>query len=370
MTRTLPIALAWILAASAACSQTDTADADAGNPDGAVPDGAPVDAESCEQRTCTLREAAARAGISIGVHIEKWEQDALPIAAREFDRLSVHGITIKAMQPERGVWRYDTADRHYELAADNGMTTHGFHWLWSQELLDSNPAWFNEIDDREELWQVLEEHLRKVVERYPELGRINVVNEPFDYGSGAVTENLFHRVLGEDYIAEAFRRAHALAPGYELFINENLVEYFPDKAEALLSLVRSLVDRGVPIDGVGLQSHLFSGEPDWELLEEILRRVGDMGLGAAMTELDAPVEPDLPGRLGVQADRYAGMVERCLRAPACDAVMIWGVHDGSTWVDWFLGPGMDPLLYTADLEPKPAYRAVLDTLVKAGSAAR
>jgi endo-1,4-beta-xylanase len=270
------------------------------------------------------------------------------------------------MQPERGQWNFTAADLMMDLARDHGLSTHGFHWMWSQTLLDSNPEWFEDIVDRDELWAVLEEHLAMVVERYPDLGRINVVNEPLELASGQLLENQFHQVLGPDYLAEAFRRARAIAPDDELFINDNLTEYNADKAAGLVELVTALVDDGVPIDGVGFQTHLVAGDPDWELFEDTMRRIGDLGLTVSVTELDAPTEVDLDDRDEVQAERMAGVVEVCLAVEACDSVIIWGVHDGNTWIDWFLRPGMNPLLFTEDLQPKPSYDAVLATLQAAG----
>ncbi len=330
----------------------------------AEPTAEPADGETSGE--ATLRSAAAGAGMSIGVHVEGDAEAVFPLVVREFDRVTVHGITISAMQPERGQWNFAAADQMMDLAREHDLSTHGFHWLWSQTLLDSNPAWFAAITDPDELWAVLDEHLATVVERYPDLGRINVVNEPLEVGSGEPVQNQFHDVLGPDYVAEAFRRADAIAPDYELFINENLTEYNPDKAAGLVAMVTALVDAGVPIDGVGFQTHLFAGDPDWELFEDTMRRIDDLGLTVSVTELDAPTAPDLADRDQVQAERMANVVELCLAVQACDSVIIWGVDDGNTWIDWFLQPGMEPLLFTEDLEPKASYDAVLAALRAAG----
>lgn len=325
----------------------------------------PPAADPCDDRECTLAEAAGRAGLRIGVHLERVDEPSVEVALREFDLLTNHGISLAVIEPERGRFDFAAPDEMTEIAGRRGLPMHGFHWLWSQTLLDLNPPWFDALTDPDEMWAVAEEHLRAVAQRYPGIERINVVNEPLQVSSGELVANQYLRALGPDYIAEAFRRADRIAPDVELFLNENLVEYNPAKADAYLALIEGLVDRGVPIDGVGLQTHLFLGEPDWQLMARVMRRISDLGLAVSITELDAPTEPDLPDRDRVQAERMAHVVRLCIETPRCDTVIIWGVHDGATWVDSFLRPGLDPLLFDRDLRPKPAYRAVRDELLAA-----
>jgi endo-1,4-beta-xylanase len=60
----------------------------------------------------------------------------------------------------------------------------------------------------------------------------------------------------------------------------------------------------------------------------------------------------------------AGMVRACLAVPACDSVTFWGLNDEVSWLNWFLAPNLDPLLFDASLRPKPAYFAVRDVLLE------
>jgi endo-1,4-beta-xylanase len=64
--------------------------------------------------------------------------------------------------------------------------------------------------------------------------------------------NNFYKVLGPEYIADAFRIAQAASPSAKLFINENLVEPNACQRQELYDLVAGLVAGGVPIDGVAL----------------------------------------------------------------------------------------------------------------------
>jgi endo-1,4-beta-xylanase len=59
-----------------------------------------------------------------------------------------------------------------------------------------------------------------------------------------------YAILGERYIAEAFRAAHEADPDAKLFYND-YYNYIPVKQEAIYSLLQGLLEQGVPVHGVG-----------------------------------------------------------------------------------------------------------------------
>jgi endo-1,4-beta-xylanase len=232
----------------------------------------------------------------------------------------------------------------------------------------------------------MRERIEAVVGRYR--GRIavyDVVNEPFEtFGGGFDTgdtalspENFFYTTLGVDYIAEAFRTAHAVDPRAKLFLNELVWDprRGDAKADAVLELVRSLREAGVPIHGVGIQTHgmLSLASPffpsDTDSFREYLDALGELGVKVEITELDVrmPLIPG-PGRPQKQAEVYQRVVRACALAPACTGVTVWGLRDPDSWLDSFeLTRGTAPnrpLLLDADGQPKPAYFAVRDALLE------
>jgi endo-1,4-beta-xylanase len=220
-----------------------------------------------------------------------------------------------------------------------------------------------DLDRPRELREALRARARGIFERYPSLDRINVVNEPLELLGGAMYQNHFYRVLGDDYVEELLRIVARAAPeSVELIVNENFVEYNQAKADGLVALVERLVANGAPIDGVGLQSHFLFGEPDFDRYRRVMEDLAALGVDVHVTELDVPVAPDLPDRFTVQARRYRQAVETCLAVTACRSITVWGVDDGHTWIDTLFGPGHDPLLFTAAGEPKPAFGALLGAL--------
>jgi len=354
----LPIVVASLLLA---CSQR-------GGSQGAGPNVVPTPtALPCiASGSCTLREAAEAAQLRVGVAAAPGEEGWDSLVVKEFDALSPEGELLwNVIHPSPDEWDFEAADQTLAFAEEHGLLTTVSHFVWDQATsISSTPDWVKAIQDPDELRRVMRDHLAAITARYG--GKINrwiVVNEPLEYGGTALYRNHFYDVLGPDYISQAFRIAKEAAPDSELWLNEILTENNPAKASALVDLAANLVATGVPIDGVGLQGHLFAGDPDYELVQDTMQRLANLGLKVAITELDAPVGDDLPGRLEVQAQRMAGMVRACLAVPACDSVTFWGLDDEVSWLNWFLAPNLDPLLFDALLRPKPAYFAVRDALL-------
>src|SRR5207302_7761217 len=94
-------------------------------------------------------------------------------------------------------------------------------------------------------------------------GRVSywdVVNEAID-DSGNLRNTIWLQVIGPDYIDMAFRWAHEADPAAKLLYNDYSAEGLGRKSDAVYTLVRSLLQEGVPIQGVGLQSHFTLSSP-------------------------------------------------------------------------------------------------------------
>jgi hypothetical protein len=237
------------------------------------------------------------------------------------------------------------------------------HFAWDQGLVDDLPGWVTDITDPDELRAVLRHRAEVIFDRYPDLDMIDVINEPFETTGSTLVHNHFWQVLGPDYIDELFSIVEDVAPPtVRLIVNEGGVEYLPAKADALVALAAHLQAAGHRIDGVGFQTHLAMGEPNWDVLYGAMRRVGDLGLGAHITEIDVPTPPTTPDRDAVQSERYRRAAAVCLAVPTCTIFDVWGVSDDPSWYENAVGPDLDPLLFDADFEPKPSYFALRDAL--------
>lgn len=329
--------------------------------------------EQCPEdpSTCTLRSAGEVAEVLVGTAVSAElldDTDYAALVAREFSSVTPENdMKWPLVQPEPGKCVFEPADRLVDFAEEHDIDVRGHTLVWGQAVGNGIPDWVAAIDDPEELQAVVDDHITTLVGRYAgRVDRWDVVNEPLEVAGAQLDANHFLEVLGPDYIAAAFRAAHEADPAARLFLNENSVEFVPAKADALVELVEGLVADGVPIDGVGLQAHQFSGQPPAPgVIEQLVNRFSELGLEVALTELDLPVGEDRD--VAGQADGYRQIVRECLGA-GCTEITVWGVHDGVTWLDDFLArPNTAPLLFDEELEPKPARSAVIEELLAVGS---
>lgn len=287
----------------------------------------------------------------------------------------------------RGNLDYWTPDNLAAFAAQNGMALRG-HTLVYEVCL---PQWLTDgLFSSNEMAQILRARVQTTVSRYR--GRVqvwDVVNEAVADGSPAdalmlwgkvpVNRNAFSRALGPEYIEMAFRWAHEADPSARLFYNDYGIEGTTEKANRVYELVRGLLQRGVPIHGVGFQTHTSIYSPPNEAdFTASLARIAGLGLEVQITEADVnvnerpnglsiplPLEPELSRRLSLQADVYASAMRACLRVPRCTGFTTWGVGDAHTWLDTFRNPSgvkTAPLLFNTSYAPKPAYRSLYDLL--------
>jgi endo-1,4-beta-xylanase len=121
------------------------------------------------------------------------------------------------------------------------------------------------------------------------------------------------------------------------------------------------VDRGVPLDGIGLQFHVHAaGPPDLDAVRSNFERFAALGLDVYITELDVSLEGiDAPDELELQASIFAGILETCRAVPACRSYTMFGFTDKYAWDE--LGDAA-PLLFDSAYRPKPAFFAVQSAL--------
>jgi hypothetical protein len=98
-------------------------------------------------------------------------------------------------------------------------------------------------------------------------------------------------VIGPDWVEQAYRTARAADATAKLYLNEFGADTANAAFAATEALARDFKARGVPLDGVGLQYHVYGREPFQHRTEEALRRIGALGLTAHVSELDSTTSP-------------------------------------------------------------------------------
>jgi endo-1,4-beta-xylanase len=129
--------------------------------------------------------------------------------------------------------------------------------------------------------------------------------------------------------------------------------------------------RGVPIDAVGIQSHISAGPKHvyGPALKAFMADVQKLGLKMMLTEMDVndrELPPDIPTRDAAVADLYTSYLRTTLANPAVLALLTWGITDKYTWLN-HEGARKDGqpercLPFDADMKPTPAFDAELNAL--------
>ncbi|GFZ42725.1 1,4-beta-D-xylan xylanohydrolase [Saitozyma sp. JCM 24511] len=299
----------------------------------------------------------------------------------------------EVIEPTRGVFNWTGSDLIVAHAKKTHSIVRGHNFCWDSQTTKRNarstdnpsPSYVTSITDPTELTQVLEEHINAVLGRYGnDLYAFDVINEPLN-DNGTIKSSVWSNVLGENYIETATGRngarhmahvcldslsqlniAHKAAPNVKLYINDYNIEGVNSKSQALATIAKNLLQKGVPLHGIGFESHFIGGELPGDISQS-MKQFTDLGLDVAITELDIRVPVDSSGVANatvqkMQADNYATVVQACLDNGNCPGVTVWGFDDGHSWIPGvFKGQG-DANLYDFNYQPKPAYYSTLAAL--------
>lgn len=141
-----------------------------------------------------------------------------------------------------------------------------------------------------------------------------------------------------------------------------------NKSLALHGIAKNLLDQGVPLHGIGFESHFIGGEVPTTLAQS-MKMFTDLGLDVAITELDVRVPVNNSGIanstwLDIEAKDQSYVVQTCLENDRCPGVTVWEFSDAVSWIPGvFAGYGA-ACLYGLEYQKKPAFYSVLDTLQK------
>ena len=312
--------------------------------------------------------AAARVPIGAAVEPDLLERDAAYRATlvREFNAITPeNAMKWGPIHPSEHEWRFEPADQLVAFAEAHAMRVHGHTLVWHRQL----PGWLTEARTGREVTRALASHVETLVGRYA--GRIaswDVVNEAVADGGG-LRDTCFLRAGGEDHVAEAFRLAHAADRDARLYYNDYGAEGVGRKSNAVYALVRRLLDRGVPVHGVGLQMHLRAARPPKPgAVAANVRRLRDLGLEVRISEMDVRIRwIRRTDPLALQRRVYHDAIAACAGMPGFTGVTFWGVSDAHSWIHGEFGQDA-PLLFDRDYAPKPAYFGVREALAAAQKA--
>ena len=302
----------------------------------------------------TLGAAAAESGRYFGTAVAAFKlSDSVytGILNREFNMVTPENeMKIDATEPNQNQFSYGNADRIVNHARNQGMRVRGHTLAWHSQ----QPGWMQNMSGSA-LRNAMLNHVTQVATYYR--GKIyawDVVNEAFADGSSGARRDSNLQRTGNDWIEAAFRAARNADPNAKLCYNDyNTDDWSHAKTQAVYRMVQDFKSRGVPIDCVGLQSHMNNQSPYPSNYRTTLSSFAALGVDVQITELDIE---------GASSTSYGNVVKDCLAVARCNGITVWGIRDSDSW-----RASQYPLLFDNSGNKKSAYTAVLNALNGGGT---
>ncbi|WP_246601189.1 endo-1,4-beta-xylanase [Alteromonas antoniana] len=327
--------------------------------------------------------------IASNQQLMKPDADTSALFQREFNVLTAENdMKWQRIYPSPQGYNFAAADALMQQAEDCQCQVVGHTLIWHQQT----PDWVFEDDagnpvSREVLLGRMQSHINTLMTRYQDdVYGWDVVNEALNE-DGTLRESRWREIIGDDYIAQAFRFATEANPNAELYYNDYNLNA-PAKRDGAVRLVKSLLAQGVKVSGIGMQAHYMLRSPAISQIEESITAFASLGVKVMITELDISVLPfPKQAAIGAEISETAAFAEALnpyadgLPTDVQDAlatryrelfalfykhrddisrVTFWGTHDGTSWKNnWPVRGRTDyPLLIDRQGQPKPAYEAV------------
>ncbi|MDF2521971.1 MAG: Endo,4-beta-xylanase [Clostridia bacterium] len=307
-------------------------------------------------------------------------------AVRVEDLQGVHGELLKKhfnsitaenamkfgeIQPVEGKYDFDKTDKMKEFVLNNNMGMRGHTFLWHNQT----PTWLfvdnngNQVS-KELLLERLKQHIRTLVNRYGDvIYAWDVVNEAIEDKSGEqYRDTTWRRIIGEDYIKTVFELAKEEINGAQLYYNDYNNE-LPNKLDKSYIMLKDLIAKGTPIDGVGIQAHWNITDNNLiDNLRNAIEKYASLGLKVQITELDVSMfnfenkrkdllEPTSE-MLYLQEKMYNNIFGTFREyKDVVNSVTFWGISDMYTWKDNFPVHGRKDwtMLFDINGRPKASY---------------
>jgi endo-1,4-beta-xylanase len=326
----------------------------------------------------TLRQLAAAHNITIGAAAASQylsEPNYARILGAEFSQLQAENeMKFELIHPrpdsDANPYDFSGSDILVSFAESHQMKVRGHTLVWHTQV----PKWVtNGNFSSMQLAEILHNHINQVVGHYAsKVYAWDVVNEAFN-DNGTMRHTIWYDKpgiragKGTKYIEQGLRWAHEADPNAKLFYNDYDAEEVNKKSDAIYAMAQDFKKRGVPLDGIGFQTHIslkFDDPAKLASYAKNLDRFAKLGLELHITELDIRLNDNTPASLAAQARLYGEITTLCVQQPACKLIQTWGVTDKTSWIPQFYKGQGWALLWDENYQKKPAYQAVHVALAK------
>ncbi len=303
------------------------------------------------------------------------------LLTKHFDSItSGNDMKWSSVEPTLGVYTFANADSEVGVAECHDIRVRGHNLVWATGA--QTPAYAtgdgtNSPANQATVTANIQEHIQSEVEHFgKKVYAWDVVNEPLDPSQpDCLAHGPFYQVLGKSYIDIALKAARKYAPaGTKLFINDYSTAD-PNRLACLVKVVRDLKSRGIPIDGIGQETHNNINYPSIAAMKHAIDTIYENfpEIDQQITEYDESVYNG-----GDDTSNYGNTIPASVLAEQgwlykqtfdlfrseskkIKSVTIWGMADDDTWLDSFPVTRTDyPLPFDMQLQAKPAYWGIMN----------
>jgi GH35 family endo-1,4-beta-xylanase len=266
----------------------------------------------------SLKNNAAQSGMFVGTAVSPKQLDDPELMSRLSQQFGVMTSENSMKWSELDAKGYDEADNMVAKADEYGMKVRGHTLVWHQQMPDR----INNMSAAQ-VEQEMTSHISDTLQHFGnKVGTWDVVNEAFaDGGNGGYRDSAFSRAMGgQGFIDKAFLAARQAAPNAELVLNDYNIETLNPKSDQLYEAVKSMKERGIPIDAVGMQAHVAVGQ-DLSSMAANIKRFTDLGVNVQITEFDVK-GGDAAAKAQVAHEAFAAAKEG-----GASGFVFWGYRD-------------------------------------------
>jgi len=291
-------------------------------------------------------------------------------------------LEMPVIQPQPGEFHFERGDAIAAFTSANDMQMRGSCLLWHHPR--GLPHWLDGYDFGSDpvaaAEKLLTYHITLTAGHFNGIVSWDVVNEAVDNLTGEMRETPLSKAVGsaQKVLEIAFRAARVNLPGVELVYNDYMGWTSGDAPHrnGVLKLLERFRKGGVPVNSLGLQSHIGAGTQDgnasrsFDARDErawrkFLEEVTGMGYGLLITGFDVhdgPLPADFTQRDQAVAALGRAYLELTLSFPQLNAVVCGGLMDTHTWLQG-RDPRADglpkrPTPYDNHYQPKPLREAI------------
>jgi endo-1,4-beta-xylanase len=298
-------------------------------------------------------------------------------------------------EPEEGVFNLTACSSLRDYAVQRGDAFRGHNTFWHSQRPDwlaNNPfnvtvAQLNKtiiptavqtviegLGKNLVSWDVVNEALTDSA--IPGMSVTDCVVNASRWPNFAVDGNASSPVLFPDssFLNTAFLNADKarkkIGSDLQLFYNDyNVGGNFPSQAktDCAINMFAQLKRSGVPIDGMGIQSHYSANPqafPSKESAHFTMDRLKSLGMNGAITEMDVWLPDNTTESVRWQASIFGDILDTCLFSSNCNEFILWDPRDDESWLDTIASDGVHMgTLFDLNGNPKLPYFEVLARLL-------